>query len=1014
MKHFSTALLAFALAAIPVTALADDSGALLDLTDRATFNQCTQTSIKYDREDYDAWTFNNYNNYPYMYNSYLYEPYYSDYLISPSLTLQTNTLYRIELSPAAYTSGKTAKVTVGLGQGDDMTAYNVLQTFDNIPHASIDEAEQKTVEFNVQTDGQYKIYLFGEGTALCLYNTRMYSVGASGVPAAVSDLMVLPASDGSASATISFTLPSQSISGHPIDGNIKYRIYRGEGESPIKSGRGITDEYITYTDNNVEVGDVTYSVEVENGGNVSARASYTTYVGPETPNPVTDLTLAKSGNTYTLSWTAPDTGVHGALLDRDALTYVISRIIDGQATVISHDCATTSFTDSYSSEELHSMSYSVAAVLNGASSTAVETETVSVGYINLPFADSFAGASFGSAWQAEPITGSYNWMAVATNPYSTQKPAVTDGYDGDGGFAFYNSWSAPRGNSARLYTAPIKNVAGTAPIIEFYLFHTQYGNDNVKVQVSCDNGEWTDVPDAVAPLKGDVLDWEKYSFPISSAISATCETYRVALVAQSQNGHNTVLDKVRIFVPANKDLEASSPVAPAMVYSGNDINLSFTLANNGQTAVNAADYTLSLVTDYPTPIVLPENTDIAALGSAMVSVTVPVTAIESRNADIYHFALNVEYAGDENLANNTSAPAEVEVQFVTGDVPSNPIAEQQEDGSIKLTWDAAGDQTEPLNVGTSFENMEAGFTGPFNGFTSLDLDAAAGETYYLTSGSAFNVVSKPAYPKGSDGDNMIGLTLGANKQQDDWLISPLLDCPQGSTMNLSFLIATKKFSSSSYYYSMEILYSTEDEYDAAQPATAFSHLVASKTSSLSYGDFIMSETFVPINIADIPAEAKRIAIHFKSKLSLPSAMWIDNIRITENVTNPLLGYNVYEEGVARVNDAAVPATQTTYSIADTDIHDRQYFITAVYPAGESEPSELTSLITAVDEIGSDGLTVYTTADGLYVTGVTGQVTVYDIQGRIAASVSSDALVRLAPGIYIVRAGDEARKVMIRK
>ncbi|HBC22329.1 MAG TPA: hypothetical protein DC009_09770, partial [Porphyromonadaceae bacterium] len=163
-----------------------------------------------------------------------------------------------------------------------------------------------------------------------------------------------------------------------------------------------------------------------------------------------------------------------------------------------------------------------------------------------------------------------------------------------------------------------------------------------------------------------------------------------------------------------------------------------------------------------------------------------------------------------------------------------------------------------------------------------------------------------------------------------------------------------------------------------------------------------------------PAEAKRIAIHFKSKLSLPSAMWIDNIRITENVTNPLLGYNVYEEGVARVNDATVPAAQTTYSIADTDIHDRQYFITAVYPAGESEPSELTSLITAVDEIGSDGLTVYTTADGLYVTGVTGQVTVYDIQGRIAASVSCDALVRLAPGIYIVRAGNEVRRVMIRK
>ncbi len=990
---------------------AQETEALLDLSDRTTFDNCTQTSLKYDHDSYSAWTFNNYGKYPYMYNYNITEPYYSDYLISPELTLKANTLYRIEMSPAAYNSSKTTSLTVGVGQGSDVSTYTVLGKFDNIPYASKANAEQKTVEFHVDADGQYKIYFLGETNGMYLYNTKVVEIGSSNVPAAVTDLTVMPASDGSASATVAFTLPATTISGHPLDGTVKYRIYRDGGETAVKAGRGDAGEYVTFTDNAAPTGTVTYAVEVEHDGNVSDRVSASTYVGKETPNPVADLSVSKAENTFTLSWTAPTTGVHGALIDPSALTYKVSRIVDGEATVLDAAHAGTTYTDNYTSTDLHALQYSVVAVLGGENSAEATSNTFNVGYLTLPFSDSFAGASFGKKWTAETISGRYNWTAVAST--SSQKPIVAESYDQDGGFAFYNSWSATRGSSARLATAPIKNIAGSAPIIEFYVFRTT-GNDQIKVQVSCDDGEWTDVPDAVVTLKGTPLDWEKVSFPIGSAIAEGCNTFRVGLLALSNYNQNTVLDKVRIFVPAEKDLEASEPIAPASVYSGNDINLTFPITNNSGKAVAASDYSYELVTDYPAAVALPATVEIPAFGSAEVNVTVPVSAIEAKAASAYSFALKVNYEGDENPANNTSAAAVVNVGFVEEAAPSHPSAARLADGSVEVKWDAAGVAHTPVNVGTSFEGYEDDYTGPFDGFTSLDLDEAPGDNYYMASGSAFKVINKPSTPKGADGNNVIGLTLGANKQQDDWLISPTLNCKEGATMDLSFLVATRKFSSSSYYYTMEILYSTDDEFDASNPLAAFTHKVQTLTSSFSYGQFINSETFVPISITGIPAEAKRVAIHFISKIAYTSALWIDNVRITEANANPLVGYNVYEDGVGRVNSEVIAPEQTSFVVTDATNAGAQYFITAVYASGESLPTEPTgAIVSAVDDLNvAGGVSVKATADGLVVEG-TDQAAVYDLQGRVVAYARENTPVSLAPGVYVVKADRFAYKVVVR-
>lgn len=1007
----STLLAAVMLTALPVGAQSGDP--IFDLTDRATFQACSQFSDVYDHDSYDVWQFNNYTGYPYMYNYNLTEPYYADYLLSAPIALEAGTLYRLELAPAAYNSGKTGKLKIGVGQGDNVSTYTVIKQFTDLPYANINTVVGTTVEFNVPVSGDYKIYFLGEGNALSLYNTKLFSVGSSDVPAAVSDLQVLPAPDGSASATVIFSMPSQSISGQYIDGQMNYRIYRNDEENAFRSGRGMAGEVISNTDNNVAIGNVTYSVEIVNGQDVSGRASVTTYVGPETPLPVTDLVVTTTAGSRTLSWTGPTMGEHGAVLDPSLISYVVTRYVNDEPTVVADNLAANTYTDTYTSNDLCNIKYAVQAKYNNALSTPVTSSELTLGSINLPFADSFAGASFGNVWTTEIVSGTFNWQALES--YNSQFPRITEAYDKDGGFAFYNSYSASNGQSARLITPPINAAGSVNPVIEFYLLHHTSGIDEVRIEVSSDNGEWVEVPEAIARVIGTAGEWEKYTFPISAGIAEGADSYRVALHAHSKYGYNIIIDKVRIYNLANKDLEASIFSAPETIVSGNTATISFSVVNNSNTPVAADDYTLSLNTDYPGLVELPENQDVPALSSVMYSINVPFTAIEAVNADSYSFGLNVAYTGDEIPENNTSEDAVVSVVFSDNEAPGAANAEQLEDGSINITWAPAGDPNYvPVNATTSFEDFESGYTGPFDGYVSLDLDEdTSGGTYYTTRGSAFNIVANPTSPKGYDGNKMIGLTFGANKKQNDWLISPELNCPAGGTMNLSFMIATKAFSSSSYYYTFEVRYATED-YDPENPEAAFTHTIATKTSSQSYGDFRNSETFSTITFNDIPAEAKYIALYFCSKISVAAAIWIDNISITENILNPLLGYNLYEVDNARLNEEMLPTSQTSYLVSDaTRSAGRQFFVTAVYPDGESNPSEYTSVITGVEQIANGQTTIYSTREGLVITGVKTPVDVYDLNGRHIATVTADSILRLSPAVYIVRTASESKKVIVK-
>ncbi len=1025
----------FAIGAVLASALplsAQTETMVFDLRKNESYERCSQTCLKYDRydPDYDttdeAWTWR--SSYPAMNYYGITNGYYDDYLVTPDLDLEEGTLYCIHLSPAAESAYVTQQpgLVVWLGQGNNVASYTELKAYDGIVNSTQSEAEALTINFNVETAGKYRIAFEGLKYKLYLYDTYIVSLGTSAAPAMAVNLTVYPDADGAAKAEVVFTMPSATTSGMGLTDELRYTIYRGE--EAAKSGRAMPGEEVRWIDEAVAEGGVTYSVEVSAGDEVSERVSVTTFVGEETPLSVENVLLTSKGSEHVVEWSAPTVGVHGAMLDPAKLKYAVVRIVDGESAAVTENLTgVTKYVDNFVPEGLQSLSYSVAVSLGSKSADAVESNRVKIGSIDLPFADSFAGGDLSpDNWDKEVLNGTLNWEVLA----SSDKGPECEPYDNDGGLLRYNSWNAPKGNSARIMTMPISRASTTNPVVQFYQCHSASGNDVLKVQVSVDNGEWVDVANATTMVKApegvNAKEWIQYVFNIGEAIPEDCVSYRVAFTSVSDYGHNIVLDNVRIFNLAGNDLEAVSLTGADRVNAGQELELALTIANNGGKDVGAGEYEIMIMSDLGEEIAVPASVDIASLKSAILTIKVPFTAVHAMSADRYAFSAEITYPIDEVPENNVVEEKVVAVGF-SENTPVTALSVDNSEGGKMLVWEPASDQTYvPVDLHESFEDFEKDATDNLNGIVVLDLDEkSASSAYYSVSGSKFKVAEKFSnMPGGMDGGKVLGVTFPKDVKQDDWIILPAHDCKPSATMTLSFMAGFRKYSYASY--SFEVVYATGD-YDPTDPAAAFTNVIKMEQTS-NYGGISADDAMHTVSYENIPAEARYVAIHFNSKINYDGVVWVDNIELTENDEALLLGYHVYEHSVGRINCEMLGSDATSFdlatarfaSIQQRGVKDpvRQYYVTAVYPDGESRPSPMVSDGTpsGVEPVAMAGGFVRTYASGVVVGGFVGEMAdVYDLAGRMVASVvcSSETRIALPAGIYVVKVGEVCGKVAVR-
>lgn len=958
-------------------ALADDE-AVLDLTKKDGFERCQQISLKYDHDGIDVWTFSNYSG-TYMYNYQITNGYYDDYLLTPELDLRAGTMYAVQMTPSAYNTSDAGKswIEVSLGQGatTQVGDFKVLKKITKLPYATFSEpATSYEVAFAVPEDGKYRVAFHAGPSPIYLKNAKIVSQGQSAVPAAPGDFAVTPDPDGELSVTVSFTVPGTTITGQPLE-SVAYNLYRGVQK--IKKAIDATPgEKVVFTETRGESGMATYGVEIVAGEEVSEKITASAFIGVDTPNAPSDLTLTIDGNNYTVSWSAPTQGSHATTLSPEKLSYNVWRVLDGIETQIAAERASTALSEEIITTGLQSLSYKVQAVYGSkkTKSDIAETPVTRIGRISLPFGDSFSNGTLSPLWDnaiitttvsAGTIPTTYYWQAKTPGEGRLQTQGIP-AFDDDNGALLYNAFNIQRNNSCRLSTPAIAYIQGENPMLTFAKYNLASGtNDTLYVQISNNYGPWVDIA-KFTPKGEPEKQWVVNSFSLNDFIPADTPSYRIGFYAVSAYGHDLVIDAVRIFNSVANDLEISSLTVPESIVAGNSVNLEVKVTNNGSSAVGAEDYALSLLTSFPDEVELPVMEAIEPMKSKIYCISIPTNSLHVHQGGDFDFTVSLSYDADMIADNNISETKTVGIGYGVGNSASHLAVSYAQPTAPRLSWTPAKDLAyEAVAVEESFEDASwpGDFYGPYNGWTAIDIDGKAGSTWYSASGSRFRLCKNAAnYPKDKDGDNVLGVTVAGKAQQDDWLVSPKLACKATSTMTLNFLMAVKQpmtssSSSSTGDYAVELLYTTAETFDAINPAESFTQKAGQTIRSTSGTDSRLPHDgyMHPLSFEDIPGQATYIALHFISKGNYDIAMWVDNLSLSEYDANSLMGYHVYEVGFGRVNDELLSADATSFDIPAVEVQPsaaqkRQMFVTAVYPDGEARPSNIVEINPEVSEI----------------------------------------------------------------
>ncbi len=1014
----------FLLAVISLGVWAADPEVVFDLTSQTNFNKCEQ--YKYSSDSFSKQT-----SLWYFYSSYS-APYVSStyagdyYLVTPEIEMQAGNEYAVKMKPYIYSSYYTSKAVVKVlfGQGDDLTTYEYLGQ-DEVTATYYNAATESEIKFVCETDGNYKV-AFEVDYSVYLYQTKIYKYGESVVPKAPADFKVMPDADGDLRVELSFTMPDKTVTGQDLE-NPTYTLFKGDEEIEDKVNvSAAPGEKINFTQDLTEEGNVSYSVQIACNDEVSKKVTVETYVGIETATSPTDVQISLDNGKYVVSWNAPEKGVNGAQLVPAKLTYKIVRYLDEEATTLTEELAAeTSFTDDFEFTGLHKLKYTVAAKYLNADefSDAEESKTVTIGTVELPFEDSFAGGELNPFWNLELTMGTattpmYYWRPVTEGVRGQNKFAA---YDDDEGLIWYEAWSIQRNNACRMSTPPISFEAGLNPVVSFaHWGYTTTQKDYITVEICTDKGEWVEIPNAKFTAGGYAeAGWKVENIKLGEYIPEGTSEFQVALHAYSDYGTDLWADAFKVFNQIDKDLCIDAFTVSEKAHAGDNIEIMIKVSNNGVDEVAADAYSIEIEHDFTDEFEIGELEAIPSLGSVTYHVSVPVHSLHLYNVDSFEFTAKVVYDGDEAPENNQSETKVIESSYSEGQGAKIVKSTFDEEGNYYIYWEPTKDlEYEPVNISESFEGFEDDFEGPFNGWVTVDLDGNNYGNYYSTNGSKFNVVVSPTSPSGirtnMDGSNVIGLTIMANTEQNDWLISPAINCKEGSVMDLDFLMGVK--SNTMYYvkYGVEILYTTEDEYNAENPAESFTKKVTSAYYESSDRTLPHDETFHRLTFKDIPAEAKYVAIHFNAKSTSTAywmAVWVDDIHLVERDEMALQGYHVYSLATnGRLNEEIIDANETEFVFkpeaepqsvirraAANFASEPSVFVTAVYPDGEAKAQNTWNYaelsVTGIENVAVDGADE---AEAEY----------FNLQGMKVRGEN------LTPGIYIIRSNGASRKVYL--
>lgn len=219
----------------------------------------------------------------------------------------------------------------------------------------------------------------------------------AGVPAAASNLTVVPATEGSLESTVSFKAPSVTTDGTAmteamtleitIDGDLMDIQEAEPGQDvncgPFTLSRGLH----------------TVKVTAENGVGTGAVAARVFFAGYDVPAAPRAVTMTYENGNAVVNWTAPTEGAEGGAI-RGPITYNVVRMPESKT--VATGIASTTFTEPLETAALYY--YIVTAVSPDGEGTPAESNKIVAGSCNVPFITSFDTEAEFNLWTIVDVT----------------------------------------------------------------------------------------------------------------------------------------------------------------------------------------------------------------------------------------------------------------------------------------------------------------------------------------------------------------------------------------------------------------------------------------------------------------------------------------------------------------------------------------------------------------------------------------------------------------------------------
>lgn len=927
------------------------------------------------------------------------------WLITPTIDLKKDNVYRFSFSTRGYASGTTT-YTLSAHVGDLPTVEALDKEIFRVSGEQPKQYENYHAFF-VADEGDCRIglHLLNTGDDHCgIDNVRVAYYGPSTIPSAPE---VVKTKKSGEKATIVVRTPDKDTRGRALASVQRVTLYRAGSTRAIATVENpAPGTEIEISDNNPVFGENNYVLTATgaDGEGLETTAS----VNMRAPAPVAvefvSLRTLSGGSDVEISWQYPEgfPSATGEPLTESDITYDVYRNDGASRTAIAQNISGYSFTDTdvtslYPNDRQKWISYYVVASTTGGKSAETSANVLTGAVYELPFAESDFYNMSTRPWLSQPAS---SWHPGGTG----YEPRATP-YKG-----YTMMRCMPSGSQQQYWISPRFNFSSLASVqLRFMLYCTNLQEASA---ASVEIGIIRDIDGQEQPMeivKGSLHNcyseengWKEVTVDLNDYRNYSRAS--IVFVGRATNSYMIYVDDIHVDGDLlDHDARMLSLDGPSNCVRGRDNLYTATVDNNGTNNISGAK--VALMAD----------------GEVIETKTVSIEPGQAESVEfIYRPDLNgeekpvvmsatIQTEADDYIDNNSISR---EVQLVWPNVPyvdKIRASYDNEKEEVTLSWDEARLYPHAATVKDDFESYDdfiidgignwtvydgdgavtmGGITGPYGSYTWENCGRP--QAYIVFNPKKVGITDLATPYSG----NKCLVAVSAAEANNDWLISPQLI---GTPQTISFYTRAMN----SYYLkeTFEIWISR-----SGNEVGDFTKLCSDKANS----DIWMQKKY------NLPDGTRYFAIRCTSNGQF--GLMLDDIEyVPAQPAVDLMGYNVYCNG-DRVAES-IGETMYTEALKLTDENIRHYCVSAVYADGESIYSdEVAVSSTAIGGIDSGSVKVSTTSGRIIVKGATGKViTLANMGGQLIYRFtgSEDNSLDVIPGNYVLRVGNLSYKLSVR-